>query len=352
MNLSRVSEILAALPKRKVAVVGDFCVDRTLHIDPAISDTSRETGLPIHQVVRVVPEPGGGANVVKDVAALGVGGVYPVGYLGLDGEGFELGRLFDALGVERDFLQFTEARHTPVYTKPVVVESDAPPRPLNRLDIFPREPMDEALEAQLIEHLHQAFEKADVVIVADYDEPGKHGVISMPVREALNELARNHPETPVLADSRRHIDHFRHILIKPNPVEITALLGESEPSGMNLVRLTEAGQRLAERNHRPVLITLGREGCLLCATARALKLPVFPSEQYGEVDPVGAGDQVIATVASALAGGARLDEAAILAMVAASVSVEQLGTCGTVTPEPLRRRFKEYAHRFPGVVAD
>ena len=352
MNESRLNDILAAMPEHKVAIIGDFCVDRYLHIDPDIRDDAKETGLPIHQVVRVRPEPGGGSNVVKNVASLGVGGVYPVGYLGLDGEGFELGRIFDALGVERDFLQFTDARHTPVYTKPIVCRPDQTPEELNRFDVFPREPMSAEIEDRLVQHITDAFEAADAVVVADYTEAGKYGVVAPRVRDAVTELARTNPDKPVLADSRLSIDHFRHAIIKPNNVEAMELAGETGRDNMNMVRLTEIGQQLAKRNQRPVLITLGPEGCLLCASGRALKIPVFPSEQYTEIDIVGAGDEVMGAVASALAGGAGLDEAAIIGMVAASISIEEVGTCGTATPDQVRRRFKEYAHKFPDIVGE
>ena len=44
MNESRLNDILAAMPEHKVAIIGDFCVDRYLHIDPDLRDTAKETG--------------------------------------------------------------------------------------------------------------------------------------------------------------------------------------------------------------------------------------------------------------------------------------------------------------------
>ena len=43
-------------------MVGDFCLDRYLEIDPALAETSLETGLPVHNVVRVRSQPGGGGH--------------------------------------------------------------------------------------------------------------------------------------------------------------------------------------------------------------------------------------------------------------------------------------------------
>jgi len=55
----------------------------------------------------------------------------------------------------------------------------------------------------------------------------------------------------------------------------------------------------------------------------------------GEIDIVGAGDAVMANLATALAGGAEPGEAMRLAMAAASVVVHQLGTTGTASPGDL-----------------
>ena len=38
----------------RVAVVGDFCLDRYLEIDPTKQETSIETALPVHNVVNVL----------------------------------------------------------------------------------------------------------------------------------------------------------------------------------------------------------------------------------------------------------------------------------------------------------
>lgn len=350
MNERRLADLLSALAQRRVAVLGDFCVDRYLHIDPAIIDHSNETGLPIHQVVAVRPEPGGGGNVVHNVAALRVGEVCPVGLLGLDGEGFELGRIFDRLGVKRNFLRYSESRHTPVYMKPLVVRAGQPPEELNRFDVFPRTPLAPDEENALIADLRAAFDAADALIVADYTEAGKEGVVTDRVRNTVADLARAAPDKPVLADSRLHIDRFREVVIKPNAHEALTYLGPGAAAAQGMVHLLRIAQEAAERNKRPVLVTLGADGVLLCAPGRAQKVPAYPSEREGPIDIVGAGDTVLAAVAAALAAGATLDEAAIVGMLAASVTIQQIGTCGTASPDQLLARFRQYAAMFPDVV--
>jgi len=349
MDQRTLDAVLASLPERKVAVIGDFCIDRYLHINPAISDRSRETGLDIHNVTKVRPEPGAGANVLKNLAVLGVGHVLPVGFIGDDGDGFELAHMLDSLGVSREFLHEHATRPTPVYTKPLFARPDGPPEELNRFDIFPREPLSEEDERTLAEALREAFDAADALVVADYGEAGKAGAVTARIRGAVAELARTNPGKPVVADSRLHIDKFRHVIIKPNADEARAHLPGGSRSSPGTAALMEIGRHAAGRNKRPVLITLGADGALLCAPGRALKLPAPAAD--GEVDAVGAGDTVLAAVAACLAAGLPIAGAAAVAVVAASITVRQSGTCGAASPDEVRMRFAEYARAYPDVLA-
>ncbi len=61
----------------------------------------------------------------------------------------------------------------------------------------------------------------------------------------------------------------------------------------------------------------------------------------GHAIGVGAGHPCSAAISAALAAGARPVEGAILATLAASITVQQLGTTGTATPTQIRRRLQE-----------
>ena len=87
MNASRFSEITGNYANLSVAVVGDFCLDRYLEIDPARAEESIETGLEVHNVVNVRSQPGGCGTILNNLVALGCGSLLPVGFAGEDGEG-------------------------------------------------------------------------------------------------------------------------------------------------------------------------------------------------------------------------------------------------------------------------
>ena len=90
MNADRFAAITGAYSKLKIGVVGDFFLDRYLEIDPSKGEISIETGLPVHNVVRVRSQPGAAGTIVNNLAALGVGTIPVVGFCGDDGEGYEL----------------------------------------------------------------------------------------------------------------------------------------------------------------------------------------------------------------------------------------------------------------------
>ena len=66
-----VTELAERYARLRLAIVGDFCLDRDLEIDPAREEISLETGLPVHNVVNVRSQPDGStldiANGLKDL---------------------------------------------------------------------------------------------------------------------------------------------------------------------------------------------------------------------------------------------------------------------------------------------
>ncbi|HEX8186083.1 MAG TPA: PfkB family carbohydrate kinase, partial [Blastocatellia bacterium] len=119
-------------------------------------------------------------------------------------------------------------------------------------------------------------------------------------------------------------------VITPNNQEAAEAAGviiEDEES------LVEAGRKLlGSIDCRAVLVTRGEEGMTLFAEGdEVTHIATVAREVY---DVTGAGDTVIATLALALAAGASLVEAAVLANHAAGVVVGKLGTA-TVAREEL-----------------
>ncbi|MFO0910831.1 MAG: PfkB family carbohydrate kinase [Isosphaeraceae bacterium] len=329
MTPERFQELTSRYGLLGIAVVGDVCLDRYLEIDPERAEVSIETGLPVHNVVRVRAQPGGAGTVINNLAALGVGAIIPITFLGDDGEGFELRRgLAGVPGLVLDHVLTTSERRTFTYCKPLVVAPGQAPVELNRLDSKNWSPTPERVETQLIRSLHAVLPSVDAVVVLEQVDRLNTGVTTTQVLSALGELSADRPVLPVLADSRRGLRDWPRLSFKMNAAELSALLGRED--AVTLEEVTASALELAKWNARPVFVTLAERGIVATSpdgrTEHVRSLPL-----RGPIDVVGAGDSVTANLATALAAGATIHEAITLAAIASSVVIHQLGTTGTAS---------------------
>jgi rfaE bifunctional protein kinase chain/domain len=334
MDPSRFQKIIERFPALRIAIVGDFCLDRYLEIDPARKETSIETALPVHNVVNVRSQPGGAGTILNNVSALGARHIYPIGFSGHDGEGTELrSALQHRPGVQMGYFVSTSARRTFTYCKPLVIEPGKPPVELNRLDFKNWTSTPAGVEGELIDRIQTVIPYIDAMIILDQVDIAETGVVTRKVLEAIQEIALAHPGLLIIADSRRSLRDFPPVCFKMNRAELAALANVDRP-----LSLDEARQRaatLASTNGRPVFVTLSEEGILgASAKGEVHHAPTLPVR--GPIDVVGAGDAVTANLCTALAAGATIQEALEIAMAAASVVVHQLGTTGTASVPQIR----------------
>ena len=78
---------------------------------------------------------------------------------------------------------------------------------------------------------------------------------------------------------------------------------------------------------------------LIDSAADPVEVPAYPVA--GPIDSVGAGDSSSAAMACALASGVELQAAAAFGNLIASITIQQVGTTGTATPEQVRARWRE-----------
>jgi bifunctional ADP-heptose synthase (sugar kinase/adenylyltransferase) len=344
LTYTRIEAILARIPHLTVGVIGDLFLDRYLDIDGALTEPSVETGLDAYQVTRVRSYPGAAGTVMNNLVALGVGRVIPITVVGDDGEWYELSQaladqnLFHA----PQWIYTCEGRRTPTYTKPLLYQAGQPPRELNRLDIKNRIPLPSGVEGSLLSALAAVLPEVDVLLVLDQVSEAECGVITTRVREGLKELGAAYPTKPILADSRERIGLFRSVWLKPNFAECRrAVDGPDDPLACTA--------ELARRSGRPVFCTVGKDG-ILVADPKRTPTQVTPVPGYavrGPIDVVGAGDSTSAAIACALASGASLEEAAAFGNLVASITIQQIGTTGTASPEQVRQRWRAVQEGYP-----
>ena len=335
MDSARFSAIVERYAGLRIAVLGDFCLDRYLEIDPAKAEVSLETGLPVHNVINVRAQPGGAGTIVNNLSALEVGTILPVGLVGDDGEGYELTHTLEKLaGVRLNHFVHTRHRHTFTYCKPLIIEADKPPVELNRLDLKNWTPTSAWLQGLLIKQLQEVAASVDAIIVMDQVDVPETGVVTQKVLAAFKSLVETKPELPVLADSRRGLRGFPPVIFKMNAAELSTLTGAR--GELSSEEVEAAAAALAVNHGRPVFITLAARGILGATAKGELRyMPALPLR--GAIDIVGAGDAVSANLTVAMASGATLGETLELANAAASVVVHKLGTTGTASVEEIRK---------------
>jgi len=146
---------------------------------------------------------------------------------------------------------------------------------------------------------------------------------------------------PILIDSRYGLLRYSGLTAcTPNESEVEQALGVRINDDAKV--LERAGRTILEQTKmQAVLVTRGSRGMALFVPGEpTVHIPIFGSDEIADV--TGAGDTVMATMALALAAGARFELAARLANYAGGLVVMKRGTA-TVSAAELRDAVKRGA---------
>jgi rfaE bifunctional protein kinase chain/domain len=321
-SLPRLLERIRAV---SVGVIGDFCLDAYLLLDPAGSEISVETGLATLAVREQRYSLGGAGNVAANLRALGVGSVRVFGVAGDDPFGWQMLRLLEQGKADvRGLLVQREAWQTPTYTKPYEGEEEG-----RRIDYGNFNQLGPETAEALLAGLEESAGELDLLVV---NQQLEHGIHTPGLRAGLVDFIARHLDLPVVVDSRGYSAEFHGAMRKLNEREASRLAG-LPPGGDGLERARSLAEELYRRWNRPLFLSRGEFGCLVhdgeaCREVPGLAVP-------GPVDPVGAGDSLLAGIAAALAAGEDPLGAAELGNLAAGVTVQKLRVTGTASPEEI-----------------
>jgi rfaE bifunctional protein kinase chain/domain len=323
----RLLELIDAMAGRPVVLLADLVADRFVRGVP--KRVSREAPVLILSWDGETLTPGGGANAVCNVAALG-GRPLPVGIVGDDGPGDELRRIFADRGIPLDGIVVRPGFHTPTKTRIVAGPRHGIKQQIVRYDVEDHAELSEAELLGAFERLRAVAggDAAGVAVLSDYG----YGAVDPRLLPALRRALGS--GTTILGDSRYRLGELAGLDgVTPNSEEASVLLGR--PFEDDRAAIEHGGRELLERLAcRFLLITRGNAGMSLFASdADVFHLPVHGTAQVADV--TGAGDTVIGTFALALAAGAAPLEAACLANYAGGVVVMKMGTA-TLGPDELR----------------
>ena len=305
-------EIISRFKHKRVVVFGDLVAD--VFVYGEISRISREAPVLILNQRETQIVPGGGANAIHNLSALGADPI-PVGIVGDDPEGRRLIEYFASLGIDISGIIVTKSYRTPSKTRILAGAVHSQRQQIVRLDAGA--PLrDEKARSAAEKKCRAAIKNADALLVSDYG----YGLANprMIAKTWKNSL-------PATIDSRFSLLSFSGMTAAtPNEPEVEAALGIS--IGDDARKLEWAGRKLLRKlKHDALLITRGKDGMALFERGkRTAHIPVHGSDEVADV--TGAGDTVIATFTLALAAGATPQEAASLANYAGGIVVMKYGT--------------------------
>jgi D-beta-D-heptose 7-phosphate kinase/D-beta-D-heptose 1-phosphate adenosyltransferase len=320
-----IDSYVARFPGRRVLVLGDVMLDE--YVWGTVSRISPEAPVPVVAVRAESLKIGGAGNVAANIAALG-GQADLCGVVGTDAAAERLTHELAQAGVKADGLIADTTRPTTIKSRVV-----AGSQHVVRFDRESDRPLDAAVRTRLLRAVRARLPQADVLLISDYAK----GVIGPGLVRAVLALAAR-LKKPVAVDPKvQHVGLFRGVtVIAPNHHEAAAAARILVRDEADLLRV---GQRLLTRlRAQAVLITRGEQGMSLFQAGRPVThIPTAAREVY---DVTGAGDTVMAVLALALAGGAPLHAAAVLANCGAGVVVGKRGTA-TVSRMELTRAIRD-----------
>lgn len=294
----------ARVQAARVLIVGDSMLDR--YWFGAVDRISPEAPVPVVRVVREEHRAGGAANVALNARALGAA-VSLLGLAGRDEPARVLRGLLESAGVP---WQLREQADRPTTVKLRVIGRA---QQLLRAD-FEQPPADAQL-AGLQADFAAALDTQDAVIFSDYGKGALAGVAALIERAA----ARRCPSfvDPKGTDWR---PYRGATVVTPNRAELQAVVG-AWASEADLERRAHALRH--ELGLGALLLTRSEEGMTLFDDDGSAHVAAQAREVF---DVTGAGDTVIAVLATLVAAGLALRQALPLANRAGGIVVGRFGT--------------------------
>ncbi len=312
-----------------VLVAGDLMLDHFVWGD--VDRVSPEAPVPVVRVTEESFRLGGAANVMSNIRALS-GAVEACGVVGADAAGRRLVGLLGELGIDASGVFSGRGERTTRKSRIMAQRQQ-----MIRLDREESAGSGSRAASRARGHLLANLWNVDAVVLSDY---GK-GMITPQLLRALSEVRGRRGFILVVDPKDANFEHYDGVsLVTPNCDEASRASGIeiSDPSS-----LEAAGRNLLQRwRAEAVLVTRGDRGMSLFVDGAATRH--FPTVARRVFDVTGAGDTVVATCALALAAGADLPTAAVLANHAAGLVVGEVGTA-SVSASQLRADLRRRAVR-------
>ncbi len=317
INKKRLKNIISRFSRKKILVIGDLILDH--HIFGTVDRISPEAPVPVVWANKESFACGGAANVGVNLRALGAK-VSLCAVCGRDHFGKQLLKYIKESGMATNLIVVDSLRPTTLKTRIMAHNQQ-----IVRVDWESQEQLDLATNKLILNKIKKNINDFDAVIIEDY---GK-GVVNPGLVEEVVRLCKRKKKIITVDPKEEHFDYYGNVTaLTPNLKEAQAAVNMKIRSKSEIPLL---GKMIMEKlNPQMLLLTLGEDGMMLFYGDSYHHMPTAALEVF---DVTGAGDTVISAFTLSLACGAKQEEAAAIANLAAGIVVGKLGAATVVKKE-------------------
>ena len=318
-NNQQLQKVVQQFSDQPILVVGDLMLDR--FVWGRVERISPEAPVPVVEVVKETVHLGGAANVAYNLAVLKARPLL-VGVVGSDEAGDRLVEELHRQEISSEGIVRDKGRSTTIKTRIIAHNQQ-----VCRTDREDKTPLSQGTVDQMRSTYQNLLDQVQGMILSDYAK----GALSAALVMDLIQEARQAKKFLAVDPKSGDFSVYRGAsIVTPNKKEAV------RASGVEIVdeaSFIQAGEKLLEVIASDyLLITRGEEGMTLFEGKEHSHIPTVAREVF---DVSGAGDTVIASLTLAVAAGASIRDAAILANHAAGVAVGKLGTAAATGEEIL-----------------
>lgn len=308
--------------EKSIMVVGDIMLDS--YIWGSVDRISPEAPVPVVSVETTEDRLGGAANVVKNIASLGMKPIL-CSVVGNDDAGHKFFDILKRRNIASDYCVVADGRKTTVKTRVICGKQQ-----MLRVDTEQTDVIGEDIFQKLKLYIRKAISEQQIsaIILQDYDK----GVFSKDLIEFVVDESKRQ-NIPVLVDpKKRNFNNFKNVsLFKPNFKEFTEGIGKSCRKDDSKSLFTLAKEFMATQNIDTMMVTLSEHGIFIADKNHYVTIP---TQVRHVADVSGAGDTVISTAAVCYVLGFPMEEVARISNIAGGLVCEQPGVV-TVEKEQL-----------------
>jgi len=308
---SSLVEIIDRFATCRVLCVGDVMLDKFIY--GQVDRISPEAPIPVFAIKEERAMLGGAGNVARNLVALGAETAF-VSVIGNDKIGHAITSMIGKEALITPYLLTESGRISTIKTRYV-----AGTQQVLRADHETQALVTEVTARLIVETVNEEIKNHDVIILSDY---GK-GMFSRATLSAIISAAKAQGK-PVVVDPKSRDFSLYHgaTCVSPNLHELANAAASELRTDEEIIMAARALMQAHDIEN--ILVTRSREGMTLVARAGAVHH--IPAKAQEVFDVSGAGDTAIATLALGVAAGVSLENAAILANLAAGIVVGRIGT--------------------------